>query len=232
MTTPERLVDPDLHEVRRELIRMGLEVEGMLTQVMRGLTERSLGDLLEIPERDRVVDQLEKQIHERCMSVLVRHQPAAVDLRFLVSVIRLIGQLERVGDSTKNIAASAELLIREPPLKPYIDLPEMARIAGEMVHDGLDSFLQRDAERARAVCSRDDQMDELYQQCFRELLTFMAEDLKAVTRGLHLLLIARNLERIADHATNICEDAVYYIEARDIRHTPEATGQGPTGIPG
>ena len=232
MSTKERLVDSDLKAVRCELIRMGLEVEEMLAQVMRGLIERSLSDLLEIPERDHVIDQLEKDIHERCVNILARHQPAAIDLRFLVSVLRLIGQLERIGDSTKNIAASAQLLIREPPLKPYIDLPNMAQIAGEMVHEGLDAFLQKDGDRARAVCHRDNEMDQLYHQCFRELLTFMAQDLKAVSRGLHLLLIARNLERIADHATNISEDAIYYLEARDIRHTPEATGAGPTGIPG
>ena len=232
MTAKERLVDSDLQDIRQELIRMGLEVEEMLAQVMRGLTERSLADALAIPGRDRMVDDLEKRIHERCMSILVRHQPAAIDLRFLVSVIRLIGELERIGDSTKNIAASVEVLNQEPALKPYIDLPQMARIAGEMVRDSLDAFLKKDADRARAVCRRDDDMDRLYHQCFRELLTFMAEDLRAVTRGLHLLLVARNLERIADHATNIAEDAIYYLEARDIRHTPEGTGEGPTGIPG
>ena len=228
----ERLVDPDLQEIRQELIRMGLEVEGMLTQAIRGLTERVLTDIQEVPERDRIVDELEKRIHERCITILARHQSAAIDLRFVVSVIRVIGQLERIGDSSKNIAASAEILVRQPELKPYVDLPRMARIAGQMIRDSLDSFLQKDSDRAREVCQRDDEIDQLYDQCFRELLTFMAEDMSAITRGLHLLLVARNLERIADHATNIAEDTVYYIEARDIRHTPEGTGQGPTGLPG
>ena len=158
---------------------MGLEVEEMVAQAMRGLTERSLADLLAIPERDHTVDDLEKQIHERCMTILVRHQLAATDLRFLVSIIRLIGELERVGDSTKNIAASAQELIKEARLKPYIDLPHMARIAGEMVHASLDSFLNRDAEKARAVCLRDNELDELYQR----LEALLAEGKRPTTDG-------------------------------------------------
>ena len=158
------------------------------------------------------------KIDEACNAALVRFQPAAIDLRFLVAVMKSAHDLERMGDSAVNVAEAVEVLNQEPPLKPYIDLPRLAELVRQMVKDALDAFVQRDADRAIDVCRRDDEVDALYKQLFRELLTYMMEDPKAVTRSLHLLLVARNFERIADHATNIAEDVVYYVRGEDIRH--------------
>ncbi len=133
--------------------------------------------------------------------------------------MKIATDLERMGDSAVNIAQATEALNREPPLKPYIDLPRLPRIAQEMVRDALDSLVNRDTAAALAVCRRDDEVDSLYKQLFRELLTYMMEDPRNITRALHLLLVARNYERIADHATNIAEDVIFYVEGRDIRHT-------------
>jgi phosphate transport system protein len=124
-----------------------------------------------------------------------------------------------MGDSAVNISQAALVLNQEPPLKPYIDLPRLAEIVREMVRDSLDSMVRRDAKLALDVCSRDDVVDGFYKQLFRELLTYMIEDPKNVSRALHLLLIARNLERIADHSTNVAEDVIFYVEGRDIRHS-------------
>ena len=152
--------------------------------------------------------------------MLATRQPTASDLRFLVAVMKIATDLERMGDSAVNIAQAVEVLNQEPQLKPYIDLP---RMAADRARDGARQPRQLRAAAtprlALDVCQRDDEVDGLYKQLFRELLTFMIEDPKTVTRALHLLLIARNLERIADHATNIAEDVIYYVEGRDIRHS-------------
>jgi phosphate transport system protein len=132
--------------------------------------------------------------------------------------MKIVNDLERMGDSAKNIAQSALIINLEPPLKPYIDLPHMARLAREMVHQSLDAFVQRNSELARQVWRRDDDIDALYHQLFRELLTYMIEDPRKAPRALYLLLVAHNLERIADHATNVCEDVIYYVDGQDIRH--------------
>jgi phosphate transport system protein len=132
--------------------------------------------------------------------------------------MKIATDLERMGDSAVNVAQAVARLNEEPPLKPYIDLPRLALITQEMVRDALDSFVRRDARAAIEVCKRDDDVDGLYKQLFRELVTYMVEDPRNITRALHLLLVARNYERIADHATNIAEDVVFYVEGRDIRH--------------
>ncbi len=203
---------------------MGAEVEEMVAEVIRALLERDSEAAEAIPKRDRKVDDLEKRLDERCYLLMARQQPTAGDLRFLIAVTRIIHELERVGDSTKNISEGVLALNQEPPLKPYIDIPRMAEIARGMLRDGLDSFTNKDPRLALEVCQRDNDVDDLWEQIFRELLSFMAEDPTTVSRALRILFIAHNLERIADHATNVAEDVIYYLEARDIRHTPEGTG--------
>lgn len=214
----DRLQDQGLHQIRQRLLEMGGIVEEMIGSAMHALTERDVDLPARIVAQDRDVDRLEKVIDEQCLSLLARHQPTAVDLRFLVAVMKIVNDLERMGDSAKNIAQASLVINREPPLKPYIDLPHMSRLARAMVHDSLDAFVQRDCSLAREVWKRDDEIDELYTQLFRELLTFMIEDPKKATISLHLLLVAHNLERIADHATNVAEDIIYYVEGTDIRH--------------
>jgi phosphate transport system protein len=214
----ERTLDQQLGRIRQSLLKMGGMVEQMIDQAMRGLLEREDAYAESIPRQDLDVDRLELEIDEQCNTVLVRNQPAAIDLRFLVAVMKINNDLERMGDSAVNIAQSVLQLNQEPPLKPYLDLPRMSERAQTMVHQSLDAFVNRDADLAREVLAADDEIDAIYKQLFRELLTFMIEDPKAVSRSLQLLLIARNLERIADHATNIAEDVIYYVEGRDVRH--------------
>src|SRR5436305_14413748 len=215
----ERHLDQDLGRIRQELLRMAGLVEAMIGDAMAALVERDEDKARGVIIADKGIDLLEKEIDEACHSVLVRHQPTAVDLRFLVAVMKINNDLERMGDSAVNIAEAVEVLNQEPPLKPYIDLPRMAERAREMVRRSLDAFVDKDTKAAIDVCASDDEIDALYHQLFRELLTYMIEDPKNVSRALHLLLISRNLERIADHATNIAEDVIYYVEGRDIRHS-------------
>ena len=194
-------------------------VEQMIADAMNALIDRDQDRANGVIAADKGIDLLEKEIDEACHAVLVRRQPTAVDLRFLVAVMKINNDLERMGDSAVNIAEAVEVLNREPPLKPYIDLPRMAELVREMVRRSLDAFVERSSAKALAVCASDDAIDGFYKQLFRELLTYMIENPKNVTRALHLLLISRNLERIADHATNISEDVIYYVEGRDIRHS-------------
>ncbi len=223
----ERHLDQDLEGVRQQLLRMGGEVEAMVAGAMQALVDRNAAQAEAVRVHDRDVDRLEKEIDENCARLLATRQPTAVDLRFLVSVMKIVNDLERVGDSAVNIAQAVVALNEEPQLKPYVDLPRLADLVRRMVRDSLDAFVRRDAALAFAVCRRDDQIDALYKQLFRELLTYMIEDPTAVSRALHLLLIARNLERIADHATNISEDVIYYVEGRDIRHEKALTAADP-----
>ncbi len=215
----ERRLDHDLDRIRQNLLKMAGMVESMVAKATQALLERNAPLCAAVIASDRSVDQLEIEIDDYCHSVLGRKQPAAVDLRFLVAVMKINSDLERIGDSAVNIAQSVEQLIDQPPLKPYIDLPHLSDLVQTMVRRSLDAFVNRDSELATEVLAGDDAVDGLYHQLFRELLTYMIEDPKTVTRALHLLLISRNLERIADHATNIAEDVIYYVEGRDVRHS-------------
>ncbi|MDP9121092.1 MAG: phosphate signaling complex protein PhoU [Acidobacteriota bacterium] len=215
----ERLLDLDLDRIRQNLLKMAGMVEDMVAKATAALLDRDNGLSTEVIATDKDVDRIEIEIDELCYSVLGRKQPTAIDLRFLVAVMKINNDLERIGDSAVNIAQSVEQLNDQPPLKPYIDLPQMSQLVQTMVRQSLDAFVRRDAALAIEVCKSDDGVDGLYKQIFRELLTYMIEDPKTVTRALHLLLIARNLERIADHATNISEDVIYYVEGRDVRHS-------------
>ena len=199
---------------------MGGLVEQMIGDAMRALIDRDTDLARGVVMADEGIDRLEKQLDEECHSILARLQPTAVDLRLLVSAMKINKDLERMGDSAVNIAQGVEILNGEPPLKPYIDLPRMAGQVRQMVARSLDAFAHKDAALAREVCESDDEIDALYHQLFRELLTYMIEGPGNVSRALQLLLIARNLERIADHATNVAEDVIYYVLGQDIRHSP------------
>jgi len=214
----ERHRDQELDRIRQALLRMGGLVERMISEAMTALVERDNERAGAVVRTDSVVDELEKEIDGLCHRMLALQQPTAGDLRFLVSTMKISNDLERMGDSAVNVAQAVEILNAEPPLKPYIDLPRLAELTQGMVRDALDSFVRKDARQALEVCRRDDQVDALYKQLFRELVTYMIEDPKNITRALHLLLIARNYERIADHATNVGEDVIFFVEGRDIRH--------------
>lgn len=215
----QRHVDQDYEEIRQLLLEMGGQVEQMVADATRALTERDSDLAFAVMQADRQADRMEKQIDEACQSVMARQQPAAVDLRFLVAVMKIGNDLERIGDSAANMARAARELNQEPPLELHVDVPRLSRAAQLMVHDSLDALVQRDPRLALAVWERDDNIDSLYRQIFRELVQLMAEQPKTVSRALHVLLVSRNLERIADHATNIAEDVIYYVEGKDIRHS-------------
>ena len=218
----ERHRDHDLDKIRQSLLRMGGVVERMLHEAMRALTDRDEPRAQAVIRTDDEIDRLQVEIDGLCNRMLALQQPTAVDLRFLVATMKIATDLERMGDSAVNVAQAVEVLNQEPPLKPYIDLPRLADLTQSMVRDALDSFVRKDARAAVDVCRRDDEVDGLYKQLFRELVTYMIEDPRNITRALHLLLIARNYERIADHATNVAEDVVFYVEGRDIRHSADA----------
>ncbi|MEZ5331160.1 MAG: phosphate signaling complex protein PhoU [Thermoanaerobaculia bacterium] len=214
----ERHFEHDLDGIRQTLLRMGAMVEQMVAGSLDSLVQRDDDRAEAIVREDEEVDELEKEVDERCHRILATQQPIAKDLRFLVSVMSITKDLERVGDSAVNISRSVLVLNQEPPLGPYRDLPALAEMVAQMVRDALDSFVNRDSREALEVCRRDKEADAIYKRVFQELLDAMVERHEAVNRALHLVLIARNLERIGDHATNIAEDVIYYVEGRDIRH--------------
>jgi phosphate transport system protein len=214
----DRHLDQELDNIRRKLIHMGSLVEKMVGDSMKALFERDEALAKAVIKRDSTIDAFEMEIDEGSHTVLATQQPTASDMRFLVAVMKINNNLERVGDSAVNICQSVEQLNREPQLKPYIDLQRLDDLVREMLDKSLESFVGEDGELALRVCRADDKVDALYRQLFRELLTLMIEDPKTVSHALHLLLIARNLERVADHATNIAEDVIYHVEGRDIRH--------------
>ena len=209
----------ELDTLKQTLLAMGALVEDQIRRVMRALVERDDALAREVIERDHQVNAYDVEVDEKCVELLARYQPAAGDLRFLTTAMKIVTDLERIGDQAVNIAQRALELNREPQLKPYIDLPRMAEKAQAMVKGSLDAFVARDTALARRVRSEDGAVDDLNHQIFRELLTFMMSDPKTIARALHLILVSRFLERVADHATNIAEMVVYMIEGTIVRHT-------------
>ena len=173
----------------------------------------------EVIEQDQRVNAYDVEIDEKCVELLALHQPQAGDLRFITTAMKIVTDLERIGDQAVNIAQRALELNREPQLKPYVDLPRMAEKAQRMVKESLDAFVSRDTAVARRVCAEDADVDALKEQIFRELLTFMMGDPQTIPRAIRLILISRFLERVADHATNVAEMVVYMVEGRMVRHT-------------
>jgi phosphate transport system protein len=209
----------ELEALKQTLLAMGGLVEDQIRRVMRALLDRD--DILaqEVIDRDRQVNAYDVEVDERCVELLALHQPAAGDLRFITTAMKIVTDLERIGDQAVNIAHRVLELNREPQVKPYIDLPRMAEQAQRMVKESLDAFVARDPHLARRVCAADDAVDGLRDQIFRELLTFMMEDARTIPRALHLILISRFFERVADHATNIAEMVIYLVEGNMVRHT-------------
>jgi phosphate transport system protein len=197
---------------------MGAMVEEMVAGSVQALVERDTERSDSIIEQDNEVDQMQIDIDKLCETVMATQQPTAIDMRFLVAVMKINTDLERIGDLANNICKSVRLLNELPPLKPYVDLPRLTQQVRDMVHQSLDAFVERDTRMAIAVCAADDNVDAMYEQLFRELLTYMIETPQNVTRGLQLMFICRDLERVADHATNIAEDVIYMVEADIVRH--------------
>jgi phosphate transport system protein len=209
----------ELEALKQTLLAMGGLVEDQIRRVMRALLERDDVMAQEVIERDRQVNTYDVEVDEQCVSLLALHQPAAGDLRFITTAMKIVTDLERIGDQAVNIAQRVLELNREPQLKPYIDLPRMAEKAQRMVKESLDAFVARDTALARQVCGEDAAVDALKEQIFRELLTFMMADPRTIPRAIRLILISRFLERVADHATNIAEMVIYMVDSKMVRHT-------------
>jgi phosphate transport system protein len=215
----QRHFHEEIEALKQTLLAMGGLVEDQIRRVMQALLERNDALALEMIERDRQVNAYDIEVDETCVNLLALHQPAAGDLRFITTAMKIVTDLERIGDQAVNIAQRALELSQEPQLKPYIDLPRMAEKAQRMVKESLDAFVARDTGLARRVCAADGEVDALKEQIFRELLTFMMEDARTIPRAIRLILISRFLERVADHATNIAEMVVYMVEGKMVRHT-------------
>jgi phosphate transport system protein len=214
--------EEELQALKQRLLTMGALVEEHAHRAVRSLIDRRLDEAELVIQSDQEVNDLQIEIDHRCLTLLALQQPAASDLRLITAALKINDDLERIGDQAVNIAENVIKILPQAPLKPLIDIPRMAEIAQSMTRDALDSFVKRDADLARSVLKRDDQVDELKDQVFRELLTYMMADPGTIQRALALILISRNIERIADHATNIAEDVIFLVEAKDVRHHHES----------
>lgn len=216
--TTETQFQKELEALKENLLKMATVVEETIHDAVQSLVKRDSDLANQIFNREKQINEMELVIDEMCLKLLALRQPMAVDLRFITSAMKIIKDLERMGDQAVNIAERALSLNQEPQLKPYIDLPRMADIAQSMVKDVLDAFVNRDVQLARSVCETDDLVDGLNDQVVRELLTYMMSDPKTIARAVHLMIVARCLERIADHATNIAEDVIFMVAALVIKH--------------
>jgi phosphate transport system protein len=216
--------DQDLDQLRATISEMGGLAEAAITEAMQALVRRDVEAAQRIVERDGKIDQLEAEVERAAVQLIALRAPMADDLREVVAALKIAGVVERIGDYAKNIAKRVHTL-EDSKIQPLSLLPEMARIAGEMVHNVLDAFAARDAEKAAAVCERDQAVDDFYNSIFRALLTFMMENPHNITPATHLLFVAKNLERIGDHATNVAEMVYFAATGRHLadRQTGDET---------
>jgi len=221
----QRHFQTELEELKENLLKMAALVEKAISNAVQALVTMDSKLAQKTLKGEDRINKLEIAIDDMCLKLLALKQPMAADLRFITSAMKIITDLERIGDQAVNIAERAISLNEEPQLKPYIDIPRMAEIAQSMVKDVMDAFVNRDSKLARSVCARDDLVDGLNDQVFRELLTYMIADPKTITRAVHLMIVCRCLERIADHATNIAEDVIFMVDALVIKHHADTGGR-------
>jgi phosphate transport system protein len=221
MDTAERVVrhfQEELEQLKTRLLEMGGLAEEQVRLAIKGLVERDNFLIERVSSGDEPLNAMHIEIDGRCFTLLALYQPMAADLRAIVAAFKINTDLERVGDLAVNIAEAARRYVQRPPVKKLIDIPRMAGIAQSMLRDALDAFVKRDTHLAQQVLNEDDKLDALKTQIFRELLTYMLQDPATIEPALDLILISRHLERIGDHATNIAEDVIFIVSARDVRH--------------
>ncbi len=214
----ERHFDHDLEELKERLLWMAGLAERAVHQAVQAVFQKDEALATRVLDEEKAINEMQIEIDDRVMQLVALQQPMAVDLRFILSASRINNDLERIGDQAVNIAQSALRILRHPQVKPYVDLPRMSELAEGMVRDSLNALVHRDAELAKSVLIRDDEVDHLRDQIFRELLTYMMENSAVVFPAFELVLVTKNLERIGDHATNIAEDVIYMVAGRDVRH--------------
>ena len=208
----------ELDVLKSRLLEMGGLAEQRVRRAVQGLAEREHELIESVLIGDEPINALQLEIDDRCLKLLALHQPMATDLRAVMAAVKINTDLERVGDLAVNIAEAAKRYAMHPPVKKLIDIPKMADLAQAMLRDALDSYVKRDMALARQVLHQDDSLDALKTQIFRELLSFMLKDPSTIEAALDLILVSRHLERIGDHATNIAEDVIFMVSARDVRH--------------
>jgi phosphate transport system protein len=216
---PVRHFEEELDQLKARLLAMGGLAEERVRSSVEALVKRDPEGLAAILEGDEPVNLFHVEIDQRAFTLLALYQPMASSLRVIVAALKINADLERIGDLAVNIAEAATRYLRLPPVKPLLDVPRMAGIAQSMLRDALDAFVKRDTALAQSVLERDDELDDLKTQIFRELLTYMIADPTKIEAALALILVSRHLERIGDHATNIAEDVIFMVSARDVRHT-------------
>jgi phosphate transport system protein len=218
----ERHLDEELGELHKDILKIGALAEEAIFKSTEALKNRDKTSAQEVINTDNRIDELELAIDERCIDLIARYQPLASDLRFITTGMKLNSELERIADLAVDICQRVLELADKPLLKPLIDIPKLSAIAQKMVHDAIDSFIKKDASLARQVVLSDSEADQLRNRVQEELINdYLSRDAKTATRAVPLLLIARHLERICDHATNISEDIVYMVEAKVVKHHPQ-----------
>jgi phosphate transport system protein len=220
----ERHFDEELKNLKQRLLEMADTAQEMIGLAVRSLVDRKEELAQKVFSLEDGVNHMEIEIEDAVLKLLARRQPAAGDLRLLTAILKINNDLERVADQAVNISEIALDLLKQPPLKPLIDIPHMADLAQRMVKNSLDAFVRHDPKLAQQVCSDDDAVDRLNDQVFRELLTYMMQDPKSINRAVDLILVSRNIERVADHATNISEDVIFIEEGRNIKHHIQQEG--------
>jgi phosphate transport system protein len=230
MDKHERLFDKELGGLKKKLLRMAAIAEIMIDQAIKELVTRDEQAAQQVPQYEDELNRLQIEIDETALTLLATQQPVAADLRFIFAISKINSELERIGDLAVNITQNVHVLAQQAPLKPLLDIPRMAELSRKMVKESLDAFVKEDVALAQTVILTDDQVDDLRDQIMRELITYMISDTKSIERALALILIARHLERIADHATNISEDVIYMCQGRDVRH-PRTPREHPTEEP-
>ena len=210
--------DQQLRLLKDKLLLMSHQAEQMIADAIRALVDRRPTLAEEVIHRDDTLDHLEVEIDTLCYEILALEQPVARDLRFIATALKIVRDIERIGDTAVNIAERARELIQEPELKRLIALPLMADAAQRILKESLDAFVNEDAEEAERVIESDRPIDDLYEQIFRELLTYMIEDTRNISRAIKLIFIAKHLERVGDHSANIAEMVVFMVKGQDIRH--------------
>lgn len=213
-----RKLEHDLSDLKDRVLRMGSLVEDAIRRSIKALVERDRDLALAVIDGDHLINTFDVEIEEECIRLLAIWQPTGSNLRFITTAIKIITDLERMGDMAVDICERAVELLDEPQLKPYIDIPRMAEASQKMLKDSLDAFVARDADLAVKVCAADDFVDNLNHQIFNELLVYMLQDPKNISRAVRLTYVAKYLERIGDHATNIAEMVVYMVKGKVIRH--------------
>lgn len=221
----QRHIDEELKELHKDILKMGVLAQEAIFKSIEALKNRDKAQAQEVIATDSKIDELDLVIDEKCIDLIARYQPMATDLRFITTAMKINSELERIADLAVDIAQRVLILIDKPLLKPLIDIPKLSAVAQKMVGNAIDAFVKKDAQLAREVVLADPEADKLRNLVQEELINdYMLKDARTADRAVPLLLIARHLERICDHTTNIAEDVIYLVEAKVVKHHPEELG--------